>query len=225
MLRACSKLLLVSILVIAEGRSQTPPNPTATDVPKKFDVASIRPSADRSGQSGDWMGTRINGGTFESRRTSLKALVRFAYANAAPEPRMVSGGGGWIDSQEWDVVAKVDDPSLAELSHKERSSRVRPMVQALLEERFKLRLHSELRPTPVYALVQAKGGAKVKEVPAPQDAKGDWMEAMSRFSDENPGKPFPGSITCGSGLCTATAVTISEAIPQIAGSSRADRLV
>ena len=36
------------------------------------------------------------------------------------------------------------------------------MVQALLVDRFKLRTHHELRRFPVYALVPAKGGSKMK---------------------------------------------------------------
>jgi uncharacterized protein (TIGR03435 family) len=82
-----------------------------------------------------------------------------------------------------------------------------------------------MRPTSVYVLVQAKGGAKVKEVPAPPAVEGDWMEAMKRYREENPGKPFPGAITCSDNGCTATAVKMSAAVGQIGGSSHADRPV
>ena len=171
------------------------------------------------------MGIRITGGTFEARSMSLKSLVWYAYANQGPKRQMVSGGEGWIDSQNWDIMAKIDDPSFAGLSSKERTDRMRPMVQALLDERFHLKFHTEMRPTPVYVLVQVKGGAKVKEVPAAPPVNGDWMEAMKRYREENPGKPFPGAISCGDNGCTATAVTISAAIGQIQGSSQADRPV
>jgi uncharacterized protein (TIGR03435 family) len=40
---------------------------------------------------------------------------------------------------------------------------MRLMLQSLLEERFKLALHRETREEPVYNLVVAKGGAKLKE--------------------------------------------------------------
>lgn len=156
---------------------------------------------------------------------SLNSLVWFAYANGAPQKQMVAGGGGWIDSQLWDIMAKVDDPSLAELSNQERTKRLRPLLQALLRERFHLKLHTEMRPTPVYALVQIKGGAKVKEVPAPPAMTGDWTEAMKRYREENPGKALPGAITCTGDRCTATAVKMSAAMAQIQGSSRADRTV
>ena len=225
MIRKYGSPFLVSVLaiLIAQGSAQSPPNPLSKGAPKSFDVASVRPSADRSSQPGGWMGTRITGGTFEARSMSLKSLVWYAYANRTAKQEMVSGGGGWIDSQEWDIMAKIDDPSFAGPSNKERADRMRPMVQALLEQRFHLKFHSEMRPTPVYVLVQAKGGAKVKEVPAPPALEGDWMEAMKRYREENPGKPFPGAIQCADSGCTATAVAMSAAVGQIGGSSHLDR--
>jgi uncharacterized protein (TIGR03435 family) len=228
-MRKYASPLLASVfaIVVAHGSAQSPSNPSSpptSAASQKFDVASIRPSPDRTGQPG-WMGVRITGDMFEARGASLNSLVWYAYANGSPERRLVSGGGGWIDSQQWDIVAKVDDSSFDGLSNLERDDRMRPMVRALLEERFHLRLHTELRPTPVYALVQAKSGAKVKEAPAPPEVQGDWMEAMKRYREDNPGKPFPGAVTCSGDGCTATAVTISQVLGQIQFSSHADRMV
>ncbi len=217
-------LVTVLVLLIAQGSAQSPPNPPSVAAPQKFDVASIRPSPDRTGQP-SWMGVRFTGDMFEAHGMSLKALVWQAYAYGSPERQMVSGGGGWVESQQWDIMAKVDDPSFDGLSNVDRNDRMRPMLRALLEERFHLKLHTELRPTPVYALVQAKGGAKFKEVPAPPEVNGDWMEAMKHYREENPGKPFPGVITCGNDGCTATAVTISTVLGQIQASSHSDRMI
>jgi len=219
--------LLVSVLALltARGSAQSPSTPLPTAAPQKFDVVSIRPSADNRIGSANWMGIRITGDMFEAHGMSLKALVWNAYAYGSSERRTVSGGGGWIDSQQWNIMAKVDDPSLDGLSKAERANRMRPMLQALLEERFNLKLHTELRPTPVYALVQARGGANVMEVPAPPEVQGDWMEAMKHFHEENPGKPFPGALSCSDNGCKATAMTISAALAQIQGSIHADRMV
>lgn len=221
-------LLSLFAILLAQGGAQSPASPSISQkpaAPKKFDVATIRPSPDRTGQPGSWFGVQITGDMFEAHGMSLNALVWYAYANGGPQRRMVSNGGGWIESQQWDIMAKVDDPSLVGLPNAERAARVRRMLQALLEERFHLKLHTEPRPTSVYALVQAKGGAKVKEVPAPPEVQGDWTEAMKRYREENPGKPFPGGISCSDGGCRATAVTISNAVGQIGGSSHADRMV
>lgn len=216
--------LLISVLTLLMTQGSAQSLPSTAAAPQKFDVASIRSSPDRTGQGG-WVGVRITGDMFEARSMSLNAMVWYAYANGGPKRQLVSGGGGWIESQQWDIVAKVDDPTFAKLSNAERNDRMRPMVRALLEERFHLKLHTELQPTPVFALVQAKGGAKVKEVPAPPEVNGDWMEAMKHYRDENPGKPFPGVLTCGDGRCTATAVTIDSVLGQIQFSSHAGRMV
>ena len=226
MMRKYASPLLISALtiLIAQGGAQSLSTPNSAGAPTAFDVASIRPAADRSSQPG-WVGVRITGGTFEARSMSLKGLVWYAYASRVPKQEMVSGGEGWIESQQWDIMAKIDDPSFAGLSSKERTDRMRPMVRALLEQRFQLKFHTEMRPTPVYVLVQAKGGAKVKEVPPAPAVEGDWVEAMKHYREENPGKPLPGAITCSDNGCTARAMTISAALGQIQGSSHADRPV
>ena len=227
MVRKFGGPLLVSVFAIlmAQGSAQSPSNPSTAAAPLKFDVASIRLSPDRSGQPGGWVGTRVTGDMFEARSMSLKDLVWYAYAVGGPERQMVFGGGGWIDSQDWDIMAKVDDPSLDGLSNADRNNRMRPLVRALLEERFHLKLHTELRPTLVYVMVQAKGGTKLKEVPAPPEINGDWMEAMKRYREENPGKGFPGSLTCSGDRCTATAVTIDTVLGQIQFASQLDRML
>lgn len=100
------------------------------------------------------------------------------------------------------------------------------MLQRLLAERFHLRLATTSRITPVYALVQAKDGAHVKEVPPPPShVEGDASEAMDRWMASNPGKAYPGSVLCSGETCIGHAVHIAEIIGQISGSSRADRLV
>jgi uncharacterized protein (TIGR03435 family) len=225
-LRQYGSLLFVAAIpiVIAPGNAQGSSNAPTVAAQQKFDVASIRPSPDRTGQPG-WMGIRITGDMFEARSVSLQFLVSYAYANDGPERQLVSGGGGWIQSEQWDITAKIDDASFDGLTNAERTSRMLPMLKALLDERFHLKLHTELRPTPVYALVQAKGGAKVKEVPTPPKVNGDWMEAMKHYREANPGKPYPGEIMCSSDGCTAAAVTIGAALGQIQANSRADRIV
>src|ERR1700721_1198373 len=113
----CLLLFAVLTLLIAQGGAQSQSNPSATagsaaTAPAKFDVASIRPSPDRTG----WVGIRMTGGTFEARSTPLNFLVRFAYVGRNLKRQMVSGGKGWMESQPWDIAAKVDDPSFEKLS-------------------------------------------------------------------------------------------------------------
>jgi uncharacterized protein (TIGR03435 family) len=69
----------------------------------------------------------------------------------------ISGGPGWIGSDRFDVEGKAEDP-------KADPSQLRLMLQSLLEDRFQLKLHSETREAPVYALVVTNGGPKIKLV-------------------------------------------------------------
>jgi len=99
------------------------------------------------------------------------------------------------------------------------------MIRRLLADRFQLKVKIETQPTPIYALMQAKGGTRMKEVPAPEPVEGDAMEAIMKQMKENPGKPIPGNILCSGHTCTGTAVPMRNAIGQITGSSQADRIV
>jgi uncharacterized protein (TIGR03435 family) len=83
----------------------------------------------------------------------LRHLISRAYG---VEPYQVSGGQSWVDSQAYDVLAKTG----VTVSQEQLSL----MLQSLLEDRFKLKIHRETRDVPVYALTVAKGGIKLHRV-------------------------------------------------------------
>jgi uncharacterized protein (TIGR03435 family) len=68
----------------------------------------------------------------------------------------ILNGPAWIDSQHYDLSAKVEGDGLL------TKVQMRPMVRSLLEERVHLAVHIENRIVPGYALVLAKGGSKLK---------------------------------------------------------------
>jgi uncharacterized protein (TIGR03435 family) len=69
----------------------------------------------------------------------------------------LSSGPGWIHSERYDIEAKAEgNPS---------HDQIRLLLQQLLVERFHLVIHHETKDIPVYALVVAKGGAKLQEAP------------------------------------------------------------
>jgi uncharacterized protein (TIGR03435 family) len=64
----------------------------------------------------------------------------------------VSGGPAWIDLDRYDIEARAEgNPSEKRMTG--------PM---LLQDRFKLRLHTETKQLPVYDLTVAKGGPKLQ---------------------------------------------------------------
>jgi uncharacterized protein (TIGR03435 family) len=70
---------------------------------------------------------------------------------AVPEMRVV-GGPSWSETDRYDIEAKSEGPQAP----------LQPMLQAMLEDRFKLKVHRETRDLPVYELVVVKSGLKMK---------------------------------------------------------------
>lgn len=131
--------------------------------PLSFDVASVKPTAN-PGTDGRIM-RRMKGGpgtpdpgAFTFDNVTLKLLVEMAYNLKEFQVE----GPDWIDDLGFDLVAKMPPGTTKDQAAK--------MMQTLLAERFKLMFHRETKQMPVFALVQGKGGSKMKEVESPAPA-------------------------------------------------------
>ncbi len=137
------------------------PSDSLVVVPK-FDVASIKPSPPDEGNTMMMFiqdGISIHG-------VPIKMLLRESFGI---EDDRILGEPGWTKSARFDIEAKVsaeDAPKLKALKMDQRRS----MLLPLLEDRFGLKYHHETRELPMYALVIAKNGLKMKES-APDDPK------------------------------------------------------
>jgi uncharacterized protein (TIGR03435 family) len=194
-----------------------------------FEVASVRPAHREDGRR--WFGVKLDAsGRYEASAMRLSSLVRSAYV-AGLDPVQVEtdrGAPKWVNSDEFDIQAKIDERYMdgwSKLSDGQRMDLVRPMLRRLLAERFHLKVAVETRATPVYVLVQAKGGAHVKEVAPPMPVEGDALEAAGRWMNDHPGEAFPGHILFSGETCTARAAKIGDSVGQIAANSHADRIV
>lgn len=118
-------------------------------IPQKFEVASIR--ANRSGSGRTTVGT-TPGGLYTATNVSLEMLLETAFG--VQDFRIV-GGPPWLGSERYDISAKA--ATAAEMNN----AQLRPLLQALLAERFRLRFRRETRELPVYALVVTKDGPKM----------------------------------------------------------------
>ncbi|MBS1856837.1 MAG: TIGR03435 family protein [Acidobacteria bacterium] len=136
--------------------------------PLVFEVASIKPSGPMDPakvMSGQFrVGMSVDGARVDLRFMSLADLIRTAYKI---KPHQLSGPE-WIKqvsmtSDRWDIQAKMPEGATKE--------QVPEMLQALLAERFKLKVHKENKEQPVYGLVVAKGGPKLKESPKEEPPK------------------------------------------------------
>ena len=131
--------------------------PTVQDKPADlpaFEVATIKP--DKSG-SGVLMFNNTPDG-IQVRGFTAQMLIRAAYGY---DDDRISGGPNWIKSDPYDIEAKVagaDVPALSKMSTEQR----RLMLQPLLAERFQLKVHRETQVRPIYQLIVAKSGLKLK---------------------------------------------------------------
>lgn len=80
------------------------------------------------------------------------------------ERRRAIGGPDWTRSERYQIDAKIDDSQFAamqKLSPYDQRTQVKLMQQALLADRFKLKVHFETREMPAFELVVAKGGPRL----------------------------------------------------------------
>jgi len=122
---------------------------------QQFEVASVKPPADRSATS------RITGGpgTADPGRlvctnVPIRSLIGFSYNLKSSELE----GPPSITENRYDIVAKVPAGATRD--------QFLLMAQNLLRDRLGVILHRETRQAPVYELVVAKGGPKLKKAAA-----------------------------------------------------------
>lgn len=159
MTRATIAALAVPVVIGILNATQSQAQPPAT--PPKFETASVKPCRGGApeGRSGGGSGPspgRLRLSCQDTFHFISGAYVLFANGRLNPVSTVqISGGPPWINSDLYEINAKAEGPA-------SRAMMNGPMLQALLEDRFKLKIHPETREVPVYALTVAKGGPKLK---------------------------------------------------------------
>ena len=179
-------LLTLAVMAIAAIQAPSLAQSRAGTRPS-FEVASIKPGkTDRGVTAG------VGNGQGGGRNMTLKMLIALAYR--VQEFRIV-GGPRWIGFDRFDVEGKAEDP-------RADPDQLRLMLQSLLEDRFQLKLHRENKEAPVYALVVAKDGPKIKLAP-------DQTSPSVNGPAEPGADPNRGAMRIGSGSLVGSAVTLS----------------
>jgi uncharacterized protein (TIGR03435 family) len=114
----------------------------------------------------------------------VQNLIQVAYggfSGGKPEQIRVTGGPDWLQSDFYSIAAKGDGPTPV-------SAMAGPMLRALLEDRFHLKVHKENREMPVYALVMGKNSAKLQPTAEGSCVKIDLDHLPA---EPGPGKPMP----------------------------------
>jgi uncharacterized protein (TIGR03435 family) len=128
------------LLVFGTAHGQSP----------RFEVASIRPSADPSASSS---GSNSGHGRLTMNNVTLKRCIMGAFALG---PNQIAGGPDWLDADRFNIEAKSERPE-------DGDTALMVMLQTLLADRFKLTFHRETRTISAYVLELAKNGPKLEK--------------------------------------------------------------
>jgi len=171
----------------------------------EFEVASIKPF--KQGDDGVRVLTNFTPDGFTGEGITLQLLIRQAYDL---EDNQIIGADKWVDSDQFTLHAKMDQATveaLGKLDPKQKWSLRQKMMEALLADRFKLKAHRETRDLPVYALVVAKGGSKLKE------AKDD--DTYPNGIKGPNGKPSKSMMSMGPGELTGQDYPVENLVPML----------
>ncbi len=163
--------------------NQIPPQQQTTTVPApayEFETISIKPN--KSNVTSFRSGFTADG--FRSEDASVQWLIQQAYGVS---DFFLSGIPDRLNTERYDVEAKMDTSvanRLSKLPPPQLKLAQQQMLQALLAERFNLKIHRETKDEPVYFLVIGKNGPKLPDAKT-DDARGflnaDGTPARSRI--------------------------------------------
>ncbi len=138
--------------------------PTARSAPK-FETVSVKAATGcGEGDGVPRLGISASPGRLSIKCQTVDFLIRQAYLANGRDPLFVStmlygqaiqGSPAWIHSERYAIDAKAVPPE-------NRETMLGPMLQALLEDRFKLKIHRQTRDVAVYELTAGKGGPKLQ---------------------------------------------------------------
>jgi len=147
MLRVAPAVGLVVLLCVPLAGQSTP---------AKFEVADVHPSVPvANGPPAMNTAVRIGvprDGRYEIRRATMVDLVRTAYGVEADK---VVGGPRWLEMDRFDVIAKVPANATGDT--------VKPMLRALLADRFGLVVREDIKPVAANVLIRTGGELRLKE--------------------------------------------------------------
>ena len=130
-----------------------------------FEVATVKPSSRDLGRS---FHTHIwrNDNSYRTENTTLRDLIRDAFD--AHSTAQLTGGPDTLLDSRWDINARIGDDEyarLGKLARDDRNRAIHLMLQALLADRFALKVEIATRELPVFNLVIEKGGSKLRPAP------------------------------------------------------------
>jgi uncharacterized protein (TIGR03435 family) len=150
---------LTTVAALAAAAALAQPAPRRT-----FEVASIK-AVTPNPNNRPAFPQFLPGGRFTMSGLPVRFVIALAW-NIGFQSVRLSAGPEWISSFEngFEIDAKAPEGAVpVTLPANIRDQRIRQMLQALLEDRFKLKIHAESKELPVYAVTIGKSGVKMQK--------------------------------------------------------------
>jgi uncharacterized protein (TIGR03435 family) len=136
-----------------EARGKQGGTPADAPAATAFEVASVK--RNKSGDGFITMGMQP-GGRLTMMNVPVRQLIVRAYQ---VQPYQVLGGPSWITSDRFDITAKAPGDASPQ--------QMNAMLEALLADRFKLKVRRETRQSDVYRLVKARADGRLGDAIKP----------------------------------------------------------
>src|SRR5689334_14067193 len=140
-------LLVAAIPVLLHGQA-------ASEKPLAFEVASVKSNGSNSPQTSRFAlgpgDAYAPGGLFVATNQPLVVYIQFAYKVGQSDQNDPLNLPAWVYEEQFDIEARAPGTPTKD--------QMRRMMQGLLAERFKLRLHTERRTQSAFDLMLVKAG-------------------------------------------------------------------
>jgi uncharacterized protein (TIGR03435 family) len=164
----------------------------------QFEVASIKPSFSEAIMNLRALPSRLTADA------SLQVLMQYAYA---VQPFQVEGGPSWLTSERYQIDATADATASRD--------RMFLMLQSLLEDRFRLKTHRDVKELSVFTLVADKSNLKL-----PPPREGMCVDSVADAAAEWAGvgrMPAPGELQPAKGRCGSAVLVLGPGGAQMHG--------
>jgi uncharacterized protein (TIGR03435 family) len=189
-------MVLALDFMIGFAMSRQVQNPATSAGVPKWEAVSVKPCTNDvpgpDGRGGGAPGPNSSPDRFIVTCRPLLGFVEQAYITStrgqlARRVFQIQGAPAWIESERYTISAKAEGVATRELM-------ASVMLQQILEDRFKLKVHWDMRDVPGYVLTVARGGAKLRPFQGgcmPLD-----LTAGLLLGPNLPGPPSPGQERC-----------------------------
>ncbi|HWG16339.1 MAG TPA: TIGR03435 family protein [Acidobacteriaceae bacterium] len=148
------------------GAQQGKPTMMAKDADPDWDAVTVKPSDSDDTDSG----FQVHGRQIVMERESVESMVGFGYGIHA---KQIAGAPDWAGTERWNIEG------VPNVQGQPNMQQYETLVRKILAERFRLKVHTETRELPVYALRVAKDGPKIAKTAGDPNGKLDMHDRIN----------------------------------------------